>query len=194
MSEQQSNLDKSIRRGVTKLVVTVVLMFGFGFAMVPLYDVICDITGLNGKTSDVAAEAIDQVDDSRVVEVQFITHTDSAMPWEFRPEVRSVKVSPGEIKLVNFYAKNTAADTVIGQAIPSVSPGLAAVHLKKTQCFCFNQQSLAGGKDVEMPMIFYLDPALPKNITQITLSYTLYNVTDRVQQNKDLAATGGNRF
>lgn len=194
MSEQQSNLDQRIRRGVAKLVVTVVLMFGFGFAMVPLYDVICDITGLNGKTSDVAAEATDKIDESRVVEVQFITQTDSAMPWEFRPEVRSVKVSPGEIKLVNFYAKNTAADTVIGQAIPSVSPGLAAVHLKKTQCFCFNQQTLAGGKDVEMPMIFYLDPALPKNITQITLSYTLYNVTDRVQKNKDLAANSGNRF
>lgn len=194
MSEQQSNLDQRIRRGVAKLVVTVVLMFGFGFAMVPLYDVICDITGLNGKTSDVAAEATDKIDESRVVEVQFITQTDSAMPWEFRPEVRSVKVSPGEIKLVNFYAKNTAADTVVGQAIPSVSPGLAAVHLKKTQCFCFNQQTLAGGKDVEMPMIFYLDPALPKNITQITLSYTLYNVTDRVQKNKDLAANSGNRF
>lgn len=190
--------DKSVQKGTKKLAVklgfAVVGMFAFGFALVPLYDVICDITGLNGKTSDVAAEAIDQVDDSRVVEVQFITHTDSAMPWEFRPEVRSVKVSPGEIKLVNFYAKNTAADTVIGQAIPSVSPGLAAVHLKKTQCFCFNQQSLAGGKDVEMPMIFYLDPALPKNITQITLSYTLYNVTDRVQKSKDLAANSGNRF
>jgi cytochrome c oxidase assembly protein subunit 11 len=186
--------DTRKRRTLLLLVGLALGMFGFGFAMVPLYDVICDITGLNGKTSDVAAEAIDQVDDSRVVEVQFITHTDSAMPWEFRPEVRSVKVSPGEIKLVNFYAKNTAADTVIGQAIPSVSPGLAAVHLKKTQCFCFNQQSLAGGKDVEMPMIFYLDPALPKNITQITLSYTLYNVTDRVQKSKDLAANSGNRF
>ncbi|MDF1781964.1 MAG: cytochrome c oxidase assembly protein [Alcanivoracaceae bacterium] len=194
MAEQQPNLDQRIQRSVKKLLIAATLMFGFGFAMVPLYNVICDVTGLNGKTSSTAADASTQVDETRTVEVQFVTQTDAAMPWEFRPETRSVKVHPGEIKLVNFYAKNDAADTVVGQAVPSVSPGLAAGYLKKTQCFCFDQQTLAGGKAVDMPVIFYLDPALPKNITQITLSYTLYNVTERAEKSKDLAATGGNKF
>lgn len=195
MTEQQPNLDDNIRRGVKKMLLIVVLMFGFGFAMVPLYNVICDITGLNGKTSNQAAQAATSVDEARLVTVQFVTQTDAAMPWEFRPETRSVKIHPGEITLVKFYAKNDANTTVVGQAIPSVTPGIAAAHLKKTQCFCFDQQILAGGKAVDMPVIFYLDPALPKNINEITLSYTLYNVTERVEKSKDLAAAGGgNQF
>ena len=193
MSEP-TNLDNNIRRSVRKMLLVVVCMFGFGFAMVPLYNVICDVTGLNGKTSNEAAEAAEHVDESREVTVQFVTQTDGAMPWEFRPETRKVTVHPGEITLVQFYAKNDASETVVGQAIPSVSPGIAAAHLKKTQCFCFNQQTLAGGKAVDMPVVFYLDPALPKHINEITLSYTLYNVTDRVEKSKDLAASGGNQF
>ena len=193
MSEQEPNLDANIRRSVGKMLLVVVAMFGFGFAMVPLYDVICDITGLNGKTSSQAADASEKVDASREITVQFFTQTDAAMPWEFRPETRSIKVHPGEITLVNFFARNEAGETVVGQAIPSVAPGLAAAHLKKTQCFCFDQQVLAGGKAVDMPVIFYLDPALPKHINEITLSYTLYNVTDRVQKSKDLAAASGGK-
>ena len=192
----EHDLDDNIRRTVRRLVFGAVLMFGFGFALVPLYNVFCDITGLNGKGSAVAAASADKVDDSRTVKVQFVTQTDAAMPWEFRPAENSVTLHPGEIKLVNFFARNTSADTVIGQAVPSITPGQAAGYLKKTQCFCFNQQTLAGGKSADMPVVFYLDPALPKHINEITLSYTLYNVTDRVQEeSKDLAAlTGGTRF
>lgn len=195
MTDQQPSLDDNIRRSVRKMLLVVVLMFGFGFAMVPLYDVICDITGLNGKTSNQAAAESAGVDQSRQVTVQFVTQTDASMPWEFRPETRSVTVHPGEITLVKFYAKNDAGDTVVGQAVPSVTPGIAAAHLKKTQCFCFDQQVLAGGKAVDMPVIFYLDPALPEHVNEITLSYTLYNVTERVKKSKDLAAAGGgNQF
>lgn len=192
---EQPNLDDRISGTLKKLLVAAVLMFGFGFALVPLYDVICDVTGLNGKTSSSAAADSNDVDPSRTVRVQFVTQTNADMPWQFRPEVRSVELHPGEIKLVQFFAKNEAVDTVIGQAIPSVTPGVAASYLKKTQCFCFDQQTLAAGKSMDMPVIFYLDPAIPKHITELTLSYTLYNVTEREQQKgKDVAAYSGSQF
>jgi cytochrome c oxidase assembly protein subunit 11 len=192
---EQPNLDDRISGTLKKLLVAAVLMFGFGFALVPLYDVICDVTGLNGKTSSSAAADSKEVDPSRTVRVQFVTQTNADMPWLFRPEVRSLELHPGEIKLVQFFAKNEAADTVIGQAIPSVTPGVAASYLKKTQCFCFNQQTLAGGKSMDMPVIFYLDPAIPKHITELTLSYTLYNVTEREQQkSKDVAVHRSSQF
>lgn len=192
---EQPNLDKRISGTVKKLLIAATFMFGFGFALVPLYDVICDVTGLNGKTSSSAAAESETVDPSRTVRVQFVTQTNADMPWQFRPEVRSVELHPGEIKLVQFFAKNEAVDTVIGQAVPSVTPGVAASYLKKTQCFCFDQQSLAGGKSMDMPVIFYLDPAIPKHINELTLSYTLYNVTEREQQkSKDVAARSGSQF
>lgn len=177
------------RATVKRLLVAVVLMFGFAFALVPLYDVICDVTGLNGKTSSTAATAApDAVDEERTVRVSFITRR-SGMDGGFRSEERSVRVHPGEIRMVNFYARNDKGEQVVTQAIPSVTPGEAAPHLKKTQCFCFNQQTLAAGEEKEMPMIFYLDPALPEHIEELTLSYTLYDISERVQeQNKDVAA------
>jgi cytochrome c oxidase assembly protein subunit 11 len=183
-----NDLQQRNRRTVRKLVIGSVLMFGFAFAMVPLYDVLCDITGLNGKTSNTAASGEVQMDEERLVTVQFVTIASQGMPWDFRPEVRSVKVHPGEITQVNFQVKNPAAHTIVGQAIPSVSPGLAAPHLLKTQCFCFDNQTLAAGGEADMPMIFYLDPALPKHINTITLSYTMFDVTERVMANEDKLA------
>lgn len=184
------------RRTVARLLVAVIAMFGFAFALVPLYDVICDLTGLNGKTaSTAAAEGSGVVDEDRTVIVHFVTNTHGGIPWAFRPVTRSVRVHPGEITQVSFFVRNEGEGTIIGQAIPSVVPGQAATHLKKTQCFCFDQQSLAAGAERDMPMIFYLDPALPAQVREITLSYTLYDVTERMQQqNKDVAAVGGDRF
>lgn len=165
---------------VLKLIVIVIGMFGFGFALVPLYDVFCDVTGINGKTENSAAvyQSV-EVDTSREVTVEFITRTNTGMPWEFRAETQRVKVHPGELNTVSFYVRNPASSNIVAQAIPSVSPGTAALYLNKTECFCFNQQPLDAGSEAYMPMQFYVDPQLPKEITYFTLQYTLYDVTAR---------------
>jgi cytochrome c oxidase assembly protein subunit 11 len=183
-----NELEKRNRTIVRKLIVGAVLMFGFAFAMVPLYEVLCEVTGLNGKTSSTAASGEVVPDEDRLVTVQFVTRAAQGMPWDFLPEVRSVRVHPGEISQVVFRVKNPTDGTIIGQAIPSVSPGLAAPHLLKTECFCFDNQTLAAGGEADMPMIFYLDPALPKHINTITLSYTMFDVTERVAGNDNKLA------
>ena len=163
---------------VLKLAAIVIGMFGFGFALVPLYDVLCDALGINGKPSDTAAvyEAV-EIDESRLITVDFITRVNSGMPWEFRSETRQVKVHPGQLNQVNFYVKNPAKTAIVGQAVPSISPGPAALYMNKTECFCFEQQTLQAGEELLMPMQFYVDPQLPDDITYFTLQYTLYNVT-----------------
>lgn len=166
---------------LTILMLVIVAMFGFAFALVPLYDVLCDLTGLNGKPANEASAtpaAADTANHNREITVQFLASTSAGMPWDFKPMLSSVKVTPGESRTVEFYVKNRSDHTIIGQAIPSVSPGLAATHLKKIECFCFTQQQLEAGSDTKMPLVFYVDPELPKNINTLTLSYTLYNVTE----------------
>ncbi len=164
-------------------------MFVFAIGILPpMYDAICDLTGLNGKTANEAASAEGiQVNNERTVTVQFIADTDPHMPWDFKPTVRSIKVHPGEIHKVDFFAKNLADIRLVGQAIPSVSPAQATNHFKKTQCFCFNQQELDAKAERNMPLIFYVDPDLPKTVTTITLSYRLYNITDRVTGDSSVA-------
>jgi cytochrome c oxidase assembly protein subunit 11 len=165
---------------VIKLLVGVVAMFGFGFALVPLYDVFCEVTGLNGKTSVTAYQAVDvKVDTSREVTVKFVATNNDKMSWEFKPQVTSIKVHPGELTTTSFYAKNPSDHRMVAQAIPSVSPGLAAGFFHKTECFCFTQQTLAAGESIEMPLRFIVDQDLPKNIHIITLAYTLFDVTER---------------
>lgn len=163
---------------VKKLVVIVIGMFGFGFALVPLYDVFCDITGLNGKTNTeaVSAENI-SVNKSRTVTIEFIGITNKSMPWQFKPVNKRVEVYPGEVKLINFYAKNESINDLVGQAVPSVSPGQAASYFNKIECFCFNRQPLAAGAETLMPLTFYVDEDLPHDINTLTLSYTMYDVT-----------------
>jgi cytochrome c oxidase assembly protein subunit 11 len=163
---------------VAKLLAVVVGMFGFGFALVPLYDVFCDITGINGKTSDEAAvyEAV-EIDTSRMITVEFITRTNTGMPWEFSAQTKRVEVHPGEMAEVAFYVRNPVSRDIIAQAIPSVSPGTAALYVNKTECFCFRHQPLKGGEEAIMPMTFYIDPQLPEDITFFTLQYTLYDIT-----------------
>lgn len=172
-------LDKQVKKGVTKLVATVFAMFAFGFALVPLYDVFCDITGLNGKTATTAASVnVDGIDTSRTIKVQFISRTAKGAAWQFEPEVNSIDVHPGEMKFVKFYAKNESGRNGVAQAVPSVSPGQAANYFQKIECFCFNQQPLNDNNDVWMPLQFYVDLELPSDITELTLSYTLYDITD----------------
>jgi cytochrome c oxidase assembly protein subunit 11 len=163
-----------------KLVVVAVLMFAFVFVvMVPLYDVLCDALGINGKTSGQAYTAVEaSVDESRTITIQFIATNNEGMPWEFGPTTSVMKVNPGAVNDTVFYARNPLADAMIAQAIPSVSPARAAEYFHKTECFCFNQQPLAGLSSAEMPLQFIVDQDLPKDIKTITLSYTIFDVTE----------------
>lgn len=163
---------------IGKLVLIALAMFGFGFALVPLYDVFCDLTGINGKTAAVAATAENAViDTSREITIEFLARPNKDMPWVFQPEVQRMTVHPGEIHIMNYLAENPTGRMIVGQAVPSVSPGQAALYFNKIECFCFSQQQLAGGKNMLMPLQFYVDPALPAQFNTITLNYTLYDVT-----------------
>ena len=155
-----------------------VLMFGFGFALIPLYDVFCDITGLNGKTGRVEASEIDssQVDTSRTIEVRFLANTNTGLPWDFQPLVKKMEIHPGQIYEAVFRVRSATDRTTHGQAVPSVSPGLAAEYFNKTECFCFTQQELAGRESLDMPVRFVVGTGISESIEQITLSYTFFSL------------------
>lgn len=179
MAEEQANRSETPRsnaRVVSWCMAGVVGMFAFGFAMVPLYDVFCEITGINGKTGGrYESVEVTEVDTSRTVKVQFLASNGPGMTWTFRPVVRSVDVHPGEPVTVNFYAENATTEAMVGQAVPSLSPSEGTLYFHKTECFCFNQQPLDAGESTEMPLIFIVDRDLPEHITKLTLSYTLYD-------------------
>ena len=172
----REDLASANRKLVGRLGLVVVAMFGFGFALVPLYDIFCEVTGLNGKTGRIEAEAAlsQQVDMEREVTVEFVAAINSNLPWEIKPMVRQIKVHPGEVTEVKYWARNTTGETVIGQAVPSVVPGQASKYFNKTECFCFTQQALEAGEYKEMPVRFVVDPALPKNVNSVALSYTFF--------------------
>ena len=175
-----ANQDRNTHRTVGKLVLVTVAMFGFGFAMVPLYDVLCDLTGLNGKTADKPAAPVSAaVDQSRLVTVEFVAMMNADSPWEFRPQVGRVQVHPGQVHQVSFYAKNLGTSQRVAQAVPSVAPGLAAKHFKKTECFCFTRQEFLAGEGKDMPVVFVLDPELPPGIKTVTLSYTFFELENQ---------------
>ncbi|NWN92071.1 cytochrome c oxidase assembly protein [Marinobacter adhaerens] len=179
MAEQPANTPtprRSNLRVIGWCLSGVVGMFAFGFALVPLYDVFCDITGINGKTNGRYESTEGSVADmERSVKVQFLAQNGPGMPWVFRPVARSIEVHPGEATTVNFYAKNPTGQDMVGQAVPSLSPSEGTLYFHKTECFCFNQQPLAAGQSTEMPLVFIVDPDLPDHITKLTLSYTLYD-------------------
>jgi len=163
-----------------KLLLGAVAMFFFAiFVLPPIYDVFCEVTGLGGKTGGryVATDAV--IDESRTVRVQFVATNNGDMSWEFKPMTFEVEVHPGEPTPVKFWARNPTDKAMVGQAIPSVSPINAARYFNKTECFCFNQQPLAAGTDAELPLVFIVDPDLPSAVHTITLSYTLFDVTER---------------
>ena len=164
---------------LTKLVGFAILMFGFGYALVPLYDVFCDITGINGKTGEVVSEASlnYQVDKSREITVEFITSLNEQTAIKFRAETKKIKVHPGEFYTVNFIAKNLTGKPMLAQAIPSVSPSLAAEYFQKTECFCFSQQEFKVDEEKVMPVRFVINPDLPKRYKTVTLAYTFFDVT-----------------
>ncbi len=175
---RKKDIRQNNKRLVQKLAVVALAMFGFGFAMVPLYDVFCEITGINGKTGrvDAQAAAASKVDKSRTVTVEFTGHTSSGLPWEFKPLRKKIDVHPGQTVVVKYYARNMSDEAIIGQAVPSVTPGQAAEHFNKVECFCFSQQKLAPGEVKEMPVQFVVNPGLPRGVRTITLSYAFFNM------------------
>lgn len=169
---------------VRRLVITVFAMFGFGFALVPLYDVFCEVTGINGKTSDEAAVTSNYVDESRLVTVEFIARTQGQLPWRFEPVVKRMKVHPGQMHQVDFEVANLSGENMVVQAVPSVSPGMAATYFNKIECFCFNQQPLIQGQVAALGLQFYIDKELPEQYSTVTLSYTLFDIGDSLADNE----------
>ena len=174
--------NRQIRNGRSfiRVAVVAVAMFGFGYLLVPLYDVFCEITGLNGKTGRIDEAEITaryEPDMSRTVTVQFVANNNLGMPWEFGPVVASMQVHPGKLYSTSFTAYNPTGRNMVGQAVPSVAPGKASRYFNKTECFCFNQQPLAAGETKDMPLRFIVDPNLPRDVNTLTLAYTVFDVS-----------------
>ena len=180
---KQSLKKKKHRKLVLILSLLVLGMFAFGFALVPIYNSLCRALNINGKTNatSIAYDAANtRIVSDRVVTVEFVATNSGSVPWAFYPKTHKVEVHPGEITRLAFYAENTTDHRMTVQAIPSVTPGVAAKYLKKTECFCFTQQTLNGHEAMDMPLLFHVDSDLPREVKTITLSYTLFDVSDRV--------------
>lgn len=172
-AKEQVNLKN--KKLVRKLIWLVIGSLLFAFALVPLYDVLCTLTGLNGKTNNTAAViAKAKVDETRWVNVQFTSNVMPGLGWNFYPKQASIRLHPGKIETVIFIAKNTTNEIATGRAVPSITPGIAAANLKKIECFCFVNQSLKPGEEKEMPLRFFVSPELPKDVSDMTLSYAFF--------------------
>lgn len=164
-------------RMLGKLLVVAVMMFGFGYALIPVYKKICEITGINTLTpKDATVEEVanTQVDKSRTITIEFDGNAQG--PWRFRPTVASMQVHPGEMAQVVYEVVNMQPRAIDAQAIPSYAPQQAAAHFKKMECFCFKQQTMGPNEAKQMPVVFFIDPALPRDVKTITLSYTFFEV------------------
>lgn len=184
-----SNLQKSNKILTRKLIIAAIGMFGFGFALVPLYNVMCDALGINGRflaietgayQQDLRQKPADmQVDTSREITIEFLATLNQNMSWEFKAMTSKMKVYPGETYTVNYYAKNLSQDTVVAQAVPSMVPGLAVKYFSKMECFCFSNQTFAPGEEKLMPLVFYVDPNLPRDVNTLSISYTFFDTERR---------------
>ncbi|MCX7219005.1 MAG: cytochrome c oxidase assembly protein [Burkholderiales bacterium] len=177
LAERQSGTKKLNLSMLGKLLVIAVVMFGFGYALVPIYKQICELTGVNILTpKDISIKEItnSQIDRTREVIVEFDANTQG--PWRFRPTVSSLKVHPGEMAQIVYEVVNKQSYKMEAQAIPSYAPQQAAAYFKKMECFCFKQQTLEANEARQMPVVFYIDPSLPKEVKTITLSYTFFEV------------------
>jgi cytochrome c oxidase assembly protein subunit 11 len=169
-------------RLLKKLIVVAVIMFGFGYAMVPFYNKICEVTGINAG-GEQALAVNTQVDAGRWITLQFDANTNQAMPWRFRPLQSSLRIHPGQLVQVEYEVENTTGKPITGQAIPSYGPALAGRYVKKIECFCFRPQSLKGGEKKRLPVMLVLDRAIPNDVNTVTLSYTFFKVEDGKQRN-----------
>jgi cytochrome c oxidase assembly protein subunit 11 len=159
------------------LAAVAVLMFGFAFALVPLYDTLCRVLGINGKiepTAYAAATPSVSASPARDVRVELVTSNAGQLGWSFYPLVGAMSVRPGELHRIQFHAKNNSGRAMTVRAIPSITPGIGAKHLVKTDCFCFQKQTLEAGESIKMPLAFYISPDLPEQYQTLTLSYALF--------------------
>lgn len=159
-----------------KLVSAPILMFFFAYALVPIYDVLCEITGFNGTTGRLSNEIQYSIDENHQVEVSFFASTAPGFAVDFAPKVASMMVVPGKFYSSSYIAKNNTDQTIIGQAIPSVAPTEAAAHFKKLECFCFNKQVFKPNEEIELPLRFVVQPGLDKRIQDISLSYNFFTL------------------
>ena len=161
---------------VVKLIIIATVMFGFGYALVPLYDAFCRVTGFGGKT-DIIQElaARNTVVTDRDVAVTFTTHSHTALPWEFKPLTKGLDIKVGEVQDAYFYVKNYSNRAITGMSTFNVTPPRAGFHFKKTECFCFTKQVLQPGEEKKMLVRFMLDPELPTDVHELTLSYTFFD-------------------
>jgi cytochrome c oxidase assembly protein subunit 11 len=184
----RSAIRRDNRRMVGKLLVITVAMFGFGYALVPMYEAICNALGINvlsvserlvpGTSSHRATATNTQVDTSRTITIEF--DANARGPWDFKPAMRSVTVHPGEMATVMYEFRNVQNRAMAAQAIPSYAPKQATAYFSKLECFCFNEYTLQPGEAKEWPVVFVIDPKLPRDVTTITLSYTFFEVGGKV--------------
>ena len=173
--------EKKKRRTAFLFGAIVVVMFGFGFAIAPLYSLYCKLTGMQsvsntaGSAVEAAAKPEGAAAINRLVTVKFDANVTSGLPWEFKPLVRKLEVQPGEVVEVKFAAHNLAQEAIVGQAIPNVVPWQATQYFNKIECFCFREQELHAGESREMAVRFSVSPNLPEGINSLTLSYTFMN-------------------
>lgn len=195
---QDQQLNKANKKLAKRLLLIAIAMFGFGFALAPMYEAFCSAFGINGRFVDIQDGTYDAsarvakitgIDKSRTVTVQFTASRNQNLHWEFRPMESIVKVNPGEVRVVKYYAKNLTGKTVVAQAVPSISPGQATKYLNKIECFCFTQQTFKPGEAREMPLRFVIDPALPGKISTLTLAYTFFDTQKKQAGNERSTVT-----
>jgi len=191
----------SHKRLIGRLLMMVAAAFAFAFALVPLYNVLCEATGFNGKSPGqrtirdgfgvgglkTGSAPTAKVDLGRSIRVEFTGTVMPGLPWDMRPLTTSLEVHPGELQQVSYLVRNTSNHRITGQAVPSISPGKAAQHFEKIECFCFSQQTLGPGEAMELPLAFIVKPEVDRDISQITLSYAFFSVEG---QRKTLTGNG----
>ncbi|MBS1129693.1 MAG: Cytochrome c oxidase assembly protein CtaG/Cox11 [Proteobacteria bacterium] len=193
--EQVQPTPRSHSRLIGRLLLMVAGAFAFAFALVPIYNVLCEATGFNGKTAgpatirdgfgvgglQTATAPASKVDTTRTVRVEFTGTVMPGLPWDMRPLTVSLDIHPGELQQVSYLVRNTSNRTITGQAVPSVTPGQAAQHFEKIECFCFSQQTLGPGEAREMPLAFIVKPEVSRDISHITLSYAFFSIDGQRQ-------------
>ena len=183
MTERKILNQKGINSTVIKLMVTAAVMFGFGFSLVPLYNVLCEVTGLNGKTGVISqqqAKSSEEPQDDRLVKVQFVTNVAVGLPWRFKALEKELFVKPGKLTFTNFEATNLSQSSIAGSAVPSVAPSIASRYFNKTDCFCFVVQSLDPNQTKLMPVAFVVDSKIPESVDVVTLSYTFFKTEEKI--------------
>ena len=177
---------RSIKRTTMLLTLLTVIMFGFGYALVPLYNVFCEVTGLNGKTGRIYNEEAKKLitDNQRLVIIHFDSNINGNLAWRLKADQKSLEVNPGKFYTVTYTVENMFNEEIVGQAIPSVSPQIASLYLKKSECFCFRNQVLKPGEKKQLTVRFEVDKDIPREVKSLTLSYTFFRA---LKENKKVS-------